>query len=78
MIKPKIEMETKEDRFKRIAAQRTRKILYYLKILGNCANKSAYSYTTQDTVKIFNAIDSELKLTKAKFENKKNKNEFSL
>ncbi len=78
MIKPKIEMESKEERFKRIATQRTRKIIYYLKILSNCANKSAYSYTNHDVTKIFNAIDKELKLTKSKFENKKSKNEFSL
>jgi len=78
MVKLKVEMESKEEKFKRIATQRTRKILYYLRILGNCANKSTYSYNNQDIAKIFFTIDKELKLTKAKFENKKHKNDFSL
>ncbi len=71
-------METKEDKFKRIAAQRTRNILYYLKLLGNCTNKSVYKYTQQDINKIFNAIEKEIKLIKSKFQNKKNDNKFSL
>lgn len=63
----KIISNTKEDRFKRLAQQRTRNVLKSLKILGNCSNKSSYEYTEEDLKKIFSAIEIEIKNTKNKF-----------
>ena len=77
MVKPKIESETKEERFKRIATLRTQRILDDIRLLGNCSNKSSYSYTHNDVLKIFNTLERELKITKEKFKNK-NYNRFSL
>lgn len=57
----------KEERFKKIAEQRTNKILKTLKLLGNCSNKSNYEYTEEDVKKIFIALEKELKNTKNKF-----------
>ncbi len=67
MVKPKIEGEGTDERFKRIASLRTQKILDGLRLLGNCANRSVYSYTQEDTSKIFSAIDKEFRRIKSLF-----------
>ena len=59
--------ETKRERFVRLAEARTNKILDMIKLLGNCSSKANYDYTDDDVKKIFNAIDKELKNTRAKF-----------
>lgn len=60
-------MESKRDRFVRIAESRTNRILDQLKLLGNCANKHNYDYTDEDVRKIFSAIEKEVKAAKGKF-----------
>lgn len=60
-------METKRDKFVRIAESRTNKIIDTLRLLGNCANKANYDYTEADVTKIFNALEKELKATKMKY-----------
>lgn len=71
MVKPKYENESKQDRFKRIASFRTNRILDDLRLLGNCSNTSAYSYTDEDVKKIFGALDSELRRVKSLFKTNK-------
>jgi len=68
---------TKKERFKILAEYRTNLILRRLKVLGNCANRSAYEYTEEDIGKIFSEIEKKVKETKAKFHFPKNK-EFKL
>lgn len=60
-------METKREKFVRLAEARTNKIIDMLRLLGNCANKSNYDYNEADIQKIFGAIEKELKTTKMKF-----------
>lgn len=60
-------MESKRERFVRIAESRTNRILDQLKLLGNCANKHNYDYTDEDVKKIFSAIEKEVKAAKGKF-----------
>lgn len=67
----------KRDRFKRLAQQRTNTVLRKLKVLGNCANRSAYDYTEEEIKKIFDAIDRQLKEVRSKFHFPKSK-EFKL
>ncbi len=69
--------ETKKERFKRLATQRTNTILHRLKVLGNCSNRSAYDYTEEEINKIFSEIERRVRETKAKFHFPKNK-EFKL
>lgn len=61
-------METKNDRFVRIAEARTNKIIDMIRLLGNCSNKASYDYSKEDVKKIFTAIENELKIAKAKFD----------
>jgi hypothetical protein len=77
MVKEKVEDESKESRFKRIASQRTQRILNDLRLLGNCSNRGAYSYSEEELSKIFGTIDKEIKRIKILFD-KPEKNQFSL
>lgn len=71
--------EEKIDRFRRLASQRTNNVLKTIQVLGNCSNKSTYSYTPEEINKIFAEIDRKLKDTKALFRvNKNEKKEFRL
>lgn len=76
MVKTRVEGETKEQRFKRIASYRTQGILQDLRILGNCSNTSVYDYKKSDVDKIFSTLDKELKRVRSLFD--KPKVEFSL
>lgn len=61
-------MESKKDKFVRIAEARTNKIIDMIRLLGNCSNKASYEYSKEDVRKIFTAIENELKTAKAKFD----------
>lgn len=71
-------MESKKERFKRIAENRTNKIINMIDLLGNCSNKNNYEYTEEDIKSIFNAIESSLKMSKMKFIEKQEKGKFKL
>ena len=60
-------METKREKFVRLAEARTNKIIDLLQLLGNCSNASAYDYTQQDVEKIFSAIETGVREAKKKF-----------
>lgn len=59
--------ETKRDKFVRLAEARTNKIIDMIQLLGNCSNLGAYDYTQKDVEKMFSAIESALKSSKARF-----------
>ena len=69
-------MESRSEKFKRVATKRTIELLEKIRILGNCSNKSTYEYTDEDVIKIFKSLEKQLETMKAKFSNKKSK--FSL
>jgi len=73
-------IENKNDRFKRIATKRTQNVLRSLKALAKCSNNRNYNYTENDVRKIFNALQNELKLSKAQFQKNisRKSNEFTL
>ncbi len=68
----------KYERFKRVAENRTNKIIDQIRLLGNCANRSNYDYDDEDIKKIFSAIETELKQTKAKYQEKSKNKRFEL
>lgn len=71
-------MESKRERFKRIAENRTNKIIDMIDLLGNCSNKNNYEYTDEDIKSIFSAIENSLKISKMKFVEKQEKGKFKL
>lgn len=60
-------IETKREKFVRLAEGRTNKIIDMLQLLGNCSNLNTYDYTQQDIEKIFNAIENEVREVKKRF-----------
>lgn len=74
-------MRDKRDRFIELAQARVTKATQTLRLIGNLANLNNYAYSEDDVHKIFSALDSEMKLLKAKFHtasSKKTKDEFRL
>ena len=61
------EKETNRERFVWIAEARTQKIIDMIELLGNCSNQYNYEYTQKDVEKMFSAIESALKASKARF-----------
>ena len=71
-------MNDKEERFVRIAENRTNKIINMIRLLGNCANKNNYQYTNNQVDRIFRAIEKELDITKKKYAINQSNERFSL
>ena len=57
----------KEENFKRLAENRTNKIIDMLHLLGNLSNTSNYSYSEKQVETIFSAIEQELEVQKNRF-----------
>lgn len=71
--------ETPNEKFKRIATARTQKIINMIELLGNCSNSYVYEYSEEEVKKIFDTIDSELKIVKEKYKgNGRSKEKFTL
>jgi hypothetical protein len=60
-------MENKKENFRRIATNRTNKIIDMISLLGNLANSSFYEFSEEQINSIFEAIQNELDTQKAKF-----------
>jgi len=68
-----MDLQNKRDRFKKLAVSRTNVVLKRLKVLGNCANRSAYEYTEEEVNKIFSEVERKTREIKAEFHFPKNK-----
>jgi len=66
-------MDTKKENFKRIAENRTNKIISMINSLENLTNSSYYEYSDEQVEEIFKAIQSSLDSTHKAFSSKKNK-----
>ena len=70
--------QEKMERFKRVAGNRTNRIIEQIRLLGNCSNRSNYEYTDEDVKKIFSAIEIEIKNAKSKYQPKNLNKKFEL
>ena len=61
--------ENKELRFKRIAIKRVQRALDSLRSLSQLSNKRMYEWDEEQLKKIWSAVERELKMCKASFEN---------
>ncbi len=57
----------KRNKFKRLAENRTNKIIDMVRLIGNLSNKSHYEYTEEEVDLIFETIQEELEFQKQKF-----------
>lgn len=73
-------MSIKQENFKRIAENRTNKIISMIASLGNLCNSSFYEYTEEQIELIFKVIQEELDKQHEKFikDKKGNKKRFEL
>lgn len=60
--------ESKHEAFLRLAEKRTNSVLEKLRILSNLANPYAYTWTDEEVHQMYAAIEQELKLSRAKFQ----------
>tara|TARA_R110002096_G_scaffold377463_1_gene571309 strand:- start:476 stop:706 length:231 start_codon:yes stop_codon:yes gene_type:complete len=65
---------TKKDRekFVELAEKRVQRAIKDIKLIGNLSNRSNYSYTDQDSKKIYSALKKALDEMKARFDSKGN------
>ena len=59
--------ESKEDRFKRLAAQRVPQALKRISLIAKLANRSSYAYTEEQVQKIVIALREEVTRLEAAF-----------
>lgn len=77
-LSPVANMNVKRERFLRLAEYRTNEVLKKIRVLGHCANRSAYDYTEEEIDKIFSEIEHEIKEVHSKFHFPKRKKKFVL
>ena len=67
-------MKNREKKFIELAEKRMTRLIKQIKLVGNLANKSNYSYTHKQANKIIKTLNDEFNDVKHKFRNgKKNK-----
>ena len=66
-------LSKKRQRFEKVASNRVQKIIDFIRLLGNCANKNNYEYTDKDVELMFKEINRELKETKVLYDKNMNK-----
>ena len=72
-------MEKKNERFKRLAEKRTRKVLNEIRVLSNLSNKGLYEYKPEQLRKIFGTLRESLSKAEARFKGEQNRDtEFKL
>lgn len=67
-------METKHQKFKRLAELRGNRILHNIRLLSNLSNTGNYEYTEAEVRILFTSIEQALKMAKHSFANKKKHN----
>lgn len=72
-------METKQQKFERLAEHRMNDTLKKLKLLGNLANKKNYDYTEAHVKAMISSLEKELSILKKTFamEQEKDKKTFT-
>jgi len=61
--------ENKEQRFKRVAERRVRRVLDSLRSLSQCSNKRMYNWNEEQLKKIWDAINNALESCQKNFKN---------
>lgn len=64
---------SKRQRFEKVASNRVQKVLDYLTLLQNCANRNNYEYTEEDVNYMFDEISKALRETKSVYVSEMNK-----
>lgn len=57
----------KRERFERVASNRVQKVIDFLALIGNCANRNNYEYTEADVELMFTEMNKALKAARDEF-----------
>ena len=71
-------METKRDKFKRLAEARMNNTLKQIELLSNLSNTSAYEYTEEDIDKMIKTLKLAISKLEKSFSKETNNKKFSL
>ncbi|MBT4208268.1 hypothetical protein HOE22_07980 [Candidatus Woesearchaeota archaeon] len=71
-------MESKEDKFKRLANARVNSAIKQLDLIGNLSNSASYNYTDEDVRKILGTLNQKVKEVSFKFQEILKKEKFKL
>jgi len=66
-------METRKEKFKRLAILRVNNTAKQINLIGNLSNKSTYEYSDEDVRKIFNELEKCLRESRSRFSLNKNR-----
>lgn len=55
------------EKFRRVAAKRTRGVMAELVRLGRCADRTRYEYTAEEAAKVLTAVDASVETLRQKF-----------
>jgi hypothetical protein len=71
MKKTKLErdVEGRRERFERLAQRRVSEILARIRLVGNLSDKRNYEYSEEHVRQIFDAVEAEVKASRARFKN---------
>lgn len=61
--------DVRKERFRRVAAARTAKVIAMLRLLGNCSDPRSYSFTSKDTQALLQLIEAAVADVKRRFAN---------
>ena len=61
-------MRDKQSKFVEIAEKRVTRLLKDIRLIGNLSNRNNYTYEAEDVVKIFGAIETEIKTSRKRFD----------
>jgi hypothetical protein len=73
-----IVMESKKDKFKRLANARVNNTMKQLDLIGNLSNSTSYNYTDEDVKKILSTLNQKVKEVGFKFQESLKKEKFEL
>ena len=60
-------METKREKFERLAEKRTNEAVKKISLIGNLSNKNNYDYSEEHVKQIIDVLEAEIKSVKDKF-----------
>jgi len=63
-----MEPNPRRDRFVKLAEKRVIRAIHELRLIGNLANRSNYTYSKTDVDKIIRVLEAEMKLLRQRFE----------
>lgn len=66
-------METRRDRFRRLANIRVNNALKQIELVGNLSNKSSYEYSENEIRAMFFEMEQALRANKARFQSNRNR-----